>query len=266
MDVIHYNSQAWDRQVDKGNEWTQPVSAETIERARQGDWKIVLTPTLPVPKSWFGDLKGKKVLCLAGGGGQQAPILAAAGANVSTLDNSQNQLNRDREVAEREGLSIDLFQGDMAKLDMFDEATFDLVFNPCSICFSPNPRQVWKEVARVLKTGGRMMTGICNPVLYMMDEDEMIAGRLKVRHKIPYSDERDLPEDQKQRFVETGEPFAFGHTLDDLLGGITAAGLAIVRMYEDGFGECDYSHFNEYIKTFMAVAAVKLPSELQWAE
>ena len=87
-DILTYNRRAWDRQVERGNPWTVPVTAEEVARARTGDWRIVLTPTKPVPADWFLPLDGLDVLCLASGGGQQGPILAAAGANVTVFDNS----------------------------------------------------------------------------------------------------------------------------------------------------------------------------------
>ena len=104
-DILGYNRQAWDRQVERGNRWTVPVGPEAIARARRGDWSIVLTPTKPVPADWFPPLAGLDVLCLAGGGGQQGPILAAAGARVTVFDNSPKQLAQDRLVADREGLA-----------------------------------------------------------------------------------------------------------------------------------------------------------------
>ena len=72
-------------QVEAGNKWTIPVSSDDISAARRGDWDIVLTPTKPVPHQWFSVLTDLDVLCLASGGGQQGPILAAAGANVTAM-------------------------------------------------------------------------------------------------------------------------------------------------------------------------------------
>ena len=96
MDIRKYNRSAWDQEVDRGNKWTLPVSDEEIAAARVGGWDIVLTPTKPVPKEWFPELEGLDVLCLASGGGQQGPILAAAGASVTVFDNSPKQLEQDR--------------------------------------------------------------------------------------------------------------------------------------------------------------------------
>ena len=102
MDFRSYNRQAWDRLVENRSRWTVPVTTDEVQRARKGDWQIVLTPTKPVPKSWFSDLDGASTLCRASGGGQQGPMLAAAGATVTVLDASPQQLETDRMVAEPE--------------------------------------------------------------------------------------------------------------------------------------------------------------------
>src|SRR5205085_9644863 len=102
MDVLAYNRHAWDRQSARANRWTVPIGPEVIAAARRGEWQVVLTPTRPVPRHWFPPLAGLDVLCLASGGGQQAPVLAAAGAAVTILDNSPRQLAQDRLVADRE--------------------------------------------------------------------------------------------------------------------------------------------------------------------
>src|SRR5262249_30311178 len=145
MDVRTYNRHAWDRAVEKGNRWTVPVGPGVIAAARRGDWQVLLTPTKPVPRDWFPDLAGLAVLCLASGGGQQAPVCAAAGASVTVLDNSPAQLAQDRLVAGREGLEVRTVEGDMADLSAFPDGRFGLVFHPCSNCFVPQVRPVWRE-------------------------------------------------------------------------------------------------------------------------
>lgn len=85
MDIVAHNKAAWDRKVDEGNRWTLSVSTEIIVRARNGEFDLFLTPTKPVPLRWFPKLEGTPTLCLAAGGGQQGPLLAAAGAQVTVL-------------------------------------------------------------------------------------------------------------------------------------------------------------------------------------
>ena len=71
--------------MDDGWIWGMPISHEVYERAVKGDWDMVLTPTKPVPKSWFPQLSGSRILGLASGGGQQMPIFAACGGICITF-------------------------------------------------------------------------------------------------------------------------------------------------------------------------------------
>ena len=233
-DTARHNRAAWDALVDKGNVWTQPVGPEVIAAARRGEWQIVLTPTKPVPREWFPPIAGERVLLLAGAGGQQAPILAAAGARVTVLDNSPRQLEQDQVVARREGLSIESVQGDMRDLSMFADDTFALIFHPCSNSFVPEVRPVWREAFRVLRPGGVLLSGFTNPVEYLFDAVALERGELLVRHTIPYADATDATPEERAWFASRGEPLAFGHTLEDQIGGQLDAGFVITRMHEPG--------------------------------
>ena len=232
-DILTYNRRAWDRQVERGNPWTVPVTAEEVARARNGDWRIVLTPTKPVPADWFPPLLGLDVLCLASGGGQQGPILAAAGANVTVFDNSPSQLAQDRMVADREALTIETHQGDMADLSVFPDESFDLIVHPVSNVFVPDVKPVWREAFRVLKPGGSLLAGFMNPVHYLFDFFAMEAGELRVAHRIPYSDVGSLSDLERAKLAEQDAPLEFGHTLDDQIGGQLAAGFMLIGFYED---------------------------------
>lgn len=130
MDILKYNRDAWDNEVKIGNKWTIPVSSEEVEKARKGEFKLLLTPTKPVPKEWIGDINGKNVLCLASGGGQQGPIFSALGSKVTVFDNSKEQLLKDNMVANRDNLDIKLEQGDMRDLSRFENEGFDFIFHP----------------------------------------------------------------------------------------------------------------------------------------
>ena len=233
IDPRSYNRTAWDGMVAAGNEWTRPVSSDEVARARTGDWQVVLTPTRPVPAAWFGDLRGKRLLGLASGGGQQGPLFAAAGAEVTIFDNSPAQLVQDRAVAARDGLAITTVEGDMRDLSAFADASFDLVFHPCSNAFVPDVRPVWREVARVLRPGGELLAGMTNPVVYTADLAAERDGVMRMKYPIPYSDLDHLDDPDVQAMLDRGDPVSFGHSLDDLIGGQLDAGLVIVGFYED---------------------------------
>jgi SAM-dependent methyltransferase len=254
MDIRSFNRNAWDRQVEQGNMWTKPVSSEEVAAARRGEWKVVLTPTKPVPAEWFGLLAGRDVLCLASGGGQQGPILTAAGARVTVLDNSPRQLGQDRMVAERDGLEITLVEGSMMDLSMFAEESFDLIFHPVSNGFVPDVRPVWRESFRVLRHGGVLLAGIANPLIYMFDMEKLDRGELEVRWSIPYSDLESLTEEQMREYEEKGFPLEWSHTLEDQIGGQTDAGFLIAGFYED----IDPGDpLEKVIPTFIATRAIK---------
>jgi len=258
MDIQAYNPEAWNKLVESGDRWTVPVTTDEIQRAKEGEWQIVLTPTKPVPKPWFPDLRGASTLCLASGGGQQGPILAAAGATVTVLDASPRQLEQDRTVAEREGFSLRTVEGDMADLSMFADASFDLIVHPCSNCFVLHVRPVWRACFRVLRPGGILLAGFTNPVRYIFDEEHMEKGSLEVRHSIPYSDLTDLDEKTRRRMIlDRGEPLAFGHSLEDQIGGQLDAGFLIIGFYEDRYDGGAADPLSKYLPTFIATRAVK---------
>jgi SAM-dependent methyltransferase len=253
MNVREYNRSAWDHQAATGNKWTVPVASSVIAAARRGDWQVLLTPSKPVPRAWFPDLKGCDLLCLASGGGQQGPVFAAAGANVTVLDNSPAQLDRDWDVAMREGLTISAVEGDMAHLP-FEDASFDLIFHPVSNCFVPDVLPVWREAFRVLRPGGSLLAGFSNPLLYIFDDDKLQAGQLLVRHAVPYSDLTSLTAAERQKYIDRGEPLAFGHTLTDQIGGQLEAGFLLASMYEDSGSAPPLDRFHP---TSLATRSVK---------
>jgi SAM-dependent methyltransferase len=233
FDPVAHNRDAWDREVESGtNEWTLPVGPEVIARARAGEWSVVLIGHEPVPRDWYpADLAGTAVLCLASGGGQQGPVLAAAGAAVTVLDNSPRQLGRDQEVAAREGLAVATVLGDMRDLSAFADGSFDVVFNPVSNLFIPELAPVWRESFRVLRPGGILMTGFLNPDVYLFDETALDErGELIVRHSLPFTS-LDLPDDERQRSYGAG-PIEYSHSLTEQIGGQLAAGFVLTHLVE----------------------------------
>ena len=139
------NSKTIDKWVDDGWEWGQPITHEIFEKAKNNDWSVVLTPNKPVPKEWFCEMKGAKVLGLASGGGQQMPIFAALGADCTVLDYSERQLQREIEVAKRENYEITTVRADMTQPLPFEDEAFDLIFHPVSNCYIEDVLPVWKE-------------------------------------------------------------------------------------------------------------------------
>ena len=200
----------------------------------------------------FLPLTGLKILGLASGGGQQGPTLAALGADVTIFDNSEKQLLQDRKIGDRYGLPIKTIQGDMRDLSVFPGNEFDLIFNPCSVLFVDNLQQVWEECFRVLKPGGVLMTGLINPVSFQIAE---IDDSFRFVYQRPYSDLHSLKSDEIERHKSENEPFVFGHSLTDQIGGQLKAGFMLTDMYEDNWNG-EYK-IDQFFPSFIATRALK---------
>ncbi len=259
--LIHHNQQAWDAMASQDSPWSRPVSAEQVAAARRGELLPQLTPG-PLRPHWLGSLAGARVLCLASGGGQQAPLLAALGESVgvavTVFDLSAEQLARDRAVAQREGLALCCVQGEMSDLSVFADASIDLVLHPISNHYVPDVRPVWRECARVLKPGGRLLASFYNPVLFIGDRDPQwqAQGLIRPCHRLPYADSRDLAPEALAAKKARGEALVHGHSLADLIGGQLAAGLLLADFQEDWQPQPRFL-VDRVMPTFLATLAIK---------
>ncbi|PIQ24597.1 SAM-dependent methyltransferase [bacterium (Candidatus Blackallbacteria) CG17_big_fil_post_rev_8_21_14_2_50_48_46] len=248
---MHYtqiNSEVIDQWVGSGWEWSLPIDSETFARAKAGDWSVVLTPTKAVPKAWFLAFQGCKILGLASGGGQQIPIFSALGAECTVLDYSEQQLAREKEVAEREGYSVTTLRADMTQPFPFADQSFDLIFHPVSNCYVQEVESIWQECFRVLKPGGVLLAGLDNGFNYLFDEAEE-----KVVRKLPFNPLQD-PE-LYQESLEKDWGIQFSHTIEEQLGGQLRAGFRLTDIFHDTNGS---GHLHAYnAPCYYATRAVK---------
>jgi SAM-dependent methyltransferase len=250
MEYQDINALTVDRWVDAGWEWGKPVSHETYLRALAGDWSVLLTPTKPVPREWFGELRGRRLLGLASGGGQQIPLFTAAGARCTVLDFSERQLESERMVAAREGYTAEIIRADMTKPLPFADESFDLIFHPVSNNYVEQVRPIFRECFRVLKPGGVLLAGLDNGVNFLFDDDERY-----LLNDFPFNPLKN-PE-QRRQLEQSDCGMQFSHTLGEQLGGQLEAGFVLTHLYEDVNGEGNLSahHFPSYVAT----RAVKPP-------
>lgn len=242
------NKASIDRWIEEGWEWGKPISHEVYENAKKGKWDVLLTPTRAVPHEWFGNLKGKKVLGLASGGGQQMPVFQALGAECTVLDYSSKQIESELFVAEREKYEIRAIQGDMTQRLPFEDETFDIVFHPVSNCYIKDVYHVFNEAYRVLKKGGILLSGLNNEINYIVDNDEK-----EIIWKMPFDPLQNKK--AKQYLIENDYGLQFSHTLEEQIGGQLKAGFTLVDLYEDTNGSGRLHELN--IKTYIAAKAVK---------
>jgi len=233
--------------VDNNVYWSVPVTNEDIEKVKNGCFEISISGNKALPSEWFPEnMAGVKILCLAGAGGQQSPLCAAAGADVTVLDLSENMLKRDKMVAERENLLIQIEHGNMCDLSRFTNESFDIIINPPSLFYVPDVLPVFQECYRVLKSGGTFIMCAPNPTNYLCEyvEDE---GYYVVCNKLPY---KSFEHDDQGTWIE------YGYTLDSYIGGQVKCGFSIVGFFEDSLdNQIDETVFCE---TCFVTRAIKM--------
>jgi 2-polyprenyl-3-methyl-5-hydroxy-6-metoxy-1,4-benzoquinol methylase len=255
---VAHNAAVWDHQALSQEPWSQPVSSERVKAAQEGRWEIHITK-IPLPESWLPkNIQGKTILCLAAAGGQQAPILAAAGAHVTVFDISAQQLEQDRYVAKRDHLTIKTIQGDMSDLSELHHASFDMIIHPISNLYVPDLKPVWHECYRILRPQGTLLSSFYNPILFIFDKDKRLddKGLLKPMYTLPYSDMHDINQEMLDKKVKHHEALVFGHTLSSQISGQLEAGFLLSGFYEDEHPSPRFLIEN-YMKTMIATRSVK---------
>lgn len=240
MDILNYNRTSWNNHAASGDSpWSQIVGEDTIQQAKAGQLAFGMGPAQkPLPAEWLGDVRGKRLLCLGGGGGQQAPILAAMGAKVTVVDLSDEQLTRDHMAAERYQLDIATLQGDMANLSALADGSFDLIVNPASTMFVPDLAPVWRECARVLTSGGQLIATTMNPIAFAFDRDQLDETEFPtLRYAVPYADNRSLSPNALKAKMAKGWALEFGHSLTAIIAGQLSAGFTLIGFMESYWGE-----------------------------
>ena len=229
MDIFDRVERNIDRLVECGVNWSTCATPEQLKKARVGMVELPLGSDV-IPAQWLGNLRGKQVLCLAGAGGLQAPLMACAGADVTVLDLSERMLDKDREVAAREGLDIRVEHGNMCDLSRFADESFDLVLNPPSLFYVPDVLPVFREVYRVLKKGGSFIMVSSNPIAYVCEFDNEF-GCYKAVNRMPY---------RSTDHADQGDWVEYGHTMESYLGGQLQCGFVLT-----GYKECQMEDITE---------------------
>ena len=204
-------------------------------RAPQGDREFADSLREWDARGWLGDLRGKRLLCLAAGGGRHGPLYAAAGATVTVVDISEEQLCRDREVAAARQLDLTTVQASMEDLSMLSAESFDVVMHPVSTCYVPQVLPVYREIARITRPGGLYLSQHKSPVSLQADVRPSPRGYELVE---PYYRSGPLPAVENSLHREAGT-LEFLHRWEDLIGGICRAGFAIEDLVEPRHAELD---------------------------
>lgn len=246
------NSETWDKWAENGCEWTIPITHDEFLSAKEsGKVRVYLTPCVTVPDEWLGDLRGKRLLGLASGGAQQMPLFAAAGAVCTVFDFSDSQLEKERIMSERDGYAIDIVKGDMSKPLPFPDGSFDIIFHPVSNCYVRDVRHIWRECARLLVPGGRLLAGFDNGLNFLFDDT--LTEPLTLKNRLPF-DPLEMDDKEFRRMRDNAEGIQFSHSMEEQIGGQLEAGLCLRALYEDRDRD---GALRNYVPQYMATLSVK---------
>jgi ubiquinone/menaquinone biosynthesis C-methylase UbiE len=255
--VYRLNKDRWDALVEAKALFTRPWLSETPQSARKR----------LDPAGRLGDLSDNDVLCLAGGGGQQSVAFALNGSRVSVFDISEGQLQRDLEAARHYGYAVSTFQGDMRDLSVLQCGAFDIVSQPYSLNFVPDCRDVFAQVARVLRLGGLYAFWAANPFAAGLGTHSWNGRAYEINllyqqgGAIEYKDEAWVFPSGSSATRPNG-PREYRHLLSTLLNGLIDSGFALLHIEEetghertDDLTPGEWNHFTAVMPPWLSFLA-----------
>jgi SAM-dependent methyltransferase len=243
-----HNRRAWDERAQRRAWHTEPATE-----------KDFLNPLAAVDDcGWLGgNVRGRRVLCLAAGGGKHGPLLAAAGAEATVVDLSPVMLEQDRRVAAERGLTMRTVEASMDNLSMLPNACFEVVIQPVSTCYAPDLAAVYREVARVTAPGGLYISQHKQPASLQGEVSPSTRGYTLTE---PYYRTDPLPPAMDGLRHREGGTVEFLHRWGELLGGLCRAGFVIEDLveprHEDPLAEPGtFGHRCRFLPPFVTVKA-----------
>ena len=233
---------------------------------QRGDWhtetareKDFLDPLAAVDDcGWLGgNVHGRRVLCLAAGGGKHSVLLAAAGAMVTVVDLSPHMLELDRRMAAERGLNVRTVETSMDDLSMLAEAAFDVVIQPVSTCYVPDVLAVYREVARVAAPGGVYISQHKQPASLQAEVMPSVRGFVLSE---PYYRSGPLPPVIDGCLHREAGTMEFLHRWEELIGGLCRAGFVVEDLVEPRHGDVGsepgtFKYRSAFVPPFMTLKA-----------
>jgi len=248
--VREHNRRAWNALVLKKQRFTTPAPDDDLRD--------------PLGKvdglGWLGgSVAGKRLWCLAAGGGRQSAMYAAAGAEVTVVDLSSEMLALDRQVAAERGLNVRVVETSMDDLSGLAAASFEIVIQPVSTCYVPDVQAVYREVARVTAPGGIYVSQHKQPASLQAAVEPSARGYELLE---PYYRVGPLPPVAGSQHREEGT-LEFLHRWEDLVGGMCRAGFAIEDLVEPMHAKPDaapgtFAHRSCYAAAYVRIKARRL--------
>jgi SAM-dependent methyltransferase len=260
-EIAEYNVERWRALVGAGALYARPLLNLDETSARE----------VVDPRGWLGELKGRRVLCLASGGGRESAAFAILGARVTVFDLSEEQLEQDRRAAAHYGLEVETLRGDMRDLSALDGDAFDIVSHSYSLNFVPDAHAVFREVARVTRAGGLYRFMCANPFAMGLGAKDWDGRGYALKE--PYVDGAAVEGvDEEWVYEREGRetvrpPREYRHGLGTLVAGLFESGFNVERVSEDENMHPDpaaepgtWGHFMHFVRPWITFLARRCAS------
>jgi SAM-dependent methyltransferase len=179
----------------------------------------------------LGDVTGARILEVGCGSASCARWLAQRGATVVGLDLSGGMLRHARMAAARTGTVVPLVQADAESLPFADES-FDCACSAFgAVPFVADSARVMREVARVLRSGGRWVFAVSHPMRWVFSDDPGPDGLHVIQSYFDRTPYVEIDSTGRATYVE------HHRTVGDRVREIVAAGLVLTDLVEPEWPE-----------------------------
>ncbi len=262
-DLLRHNRERWNELATTGVQYSRPWLDLDESTARH---RID-------PLGLLSDVNGKRVLCLAGGGGQQSAAFALLGADVTVFDLSDEMLARDHVAAKHYGHEVTTIQGDAQNLAQLTSDHFEIVWQAHSLSFIPNLDLLFDGIVRVLQPDGMYHLSAWNPLAYGTDEQWtgegylLREGYIEGAEAVSGDGYWDITNTDGQPARVAG-PREFRHTLTAIMNGLINRGFILLDVHEEPLGNPkakpgSWDHFCSVAPPWLVIWATWRPDLLE---
>ena len=232
---------------------------------RLGNWRKVLEEPgwafLPEELAILGDVAGQRACVLGSGDNLAVFALAGMGAEVTSVDISEAQIEVARGRAETLGLDVHFSCADVMEIDELADESYDLVHSSRHIaCWVSDLRAFYRQAVRILKPGGLFFVTEYHPLRRIFNN-----GPQRLEVESSYLDRGPFRYRVSEELFDPKagelEQFEYNWTIADFYAAMTEPGCTLITLDEIGDEAEDWeaSNFSGLPQVILLAARKNVP-------
>ena len=245
--------------------WNAASASYAAMGDRLGNWrKVVEEPGwafLPEELAILGDVTGQRACVLGSGDNLAVFALAAMGAEVTSVNISEAQIEVARRRAETLDLNVQFLCADVLEIDQLADESYDLVHTSRHVaCWVSDLRAFYRQAVRILKPGGLFLVTEYHPLRRIFKNG---PERLEVESS--YLDRGPFRYEVSEELFDLKagelEQFEYNWTIADFYAAMTEPGCTLVALDEIGDEAEDWetSNFRGLPQVILLAARKNVP-------